>query len=103
MALAAMVCGIAAIPMFVVFVLGAVAIVLGLVAASQIKQGPLPHDGLGKARAGWILGIVATVAFAGLVVAIATGAIETDEEVAVEDLESGTASTWISGSVTARW
>ncbi len=87
MATAALVCGIASIVLFFVFVVGAVALVLGLIAASQIKQGPLPHDGLGRARAGWILGTIATVLFAGIVVAAATGVL--DDDVAVGDLDVG--------------
>lgn len=88
MATAALVCGIVGLVLFVVFVVSALALVLGLVAASQAKQHSGPGDGLGKARAGWIMGVVGVVLFAGLLTAAIGGAFDEDE-ISVTSLRPG--------------
>ena len=91
MATAALVCGIVGVLLFVVLVVSIVAVVLGFVAASKAKAAQAAGgraEGLGRARAGWILGIIGLVLFGGIVVA---GGIAGwyDEERDVNDLEVG--------------
>ena len=64
MATAALVCGIVGLVMCWAFVPSAVALVLGLVAASRAKQTSDPRAGLGRARAGWIMGAIGVSLFA---------------------------------------
>jgi hypothetical protein len=63
MATAALVCGIVGVMMCWAFVPSAVALVLGLVAASRAKQTADPRAGLGRARAGWIMGAIGVALF----------------------------------------
>jgi hypothetical protein len=88
MAVAALVCGIAGIFLFFVFVPSAVALVLGLIAASRAKRTRPPGPRLGMARAGWILGAIGVALFALIVILAATGVIESDD-IGVTDLEEG--------------
>lgn len=88
MATAALVCGIVGLVLFVLFVVSAVALVLGLVAASHAKQQRGPDDGLGKARAGWIMGAIGVILFGGFVAAAVGGAFD-DDEIAVTSLRTG--------------
>jgi hypothetical protein len=74
MATAALVCGIAGLVLCAFVVPSIVALVLGLVAASRAKRSLDPRAGLGRARAGWIMGAVGVALFVILIViAIATG------------------------------
>lgn len=68
MARAALICGIAGLPLFFLLVPSAVAVVLGSLAATQARRQPAAHPGLGPARVGWALGVVGVVLFAVLVV-----------------------------------
>jgi hypothetical protein len=98
MATAALVCGIVGLLLFVLFVLPVVALVLGLIAASQAKRAPGPGSGLGRARAGWILGAIGLVGFALFVVA---GGVEDfgDDDIAVSDLRVGDCVDTVDGPV----
>lgn len=73
MARAALVCGLAGLPLFFLLVPSAVAVVLGWIAASHARRTPPPHDGLAAARIGWVLGVVGVVLFAVLVVVLVWG------------------------------
>ena len=88
LATAAMVCGIAGLPLFFVLVPSIVAVVLGAVALSKAKAAPGPGSGLGRAWAGLILGIVGVVAFVGIII---VGALLGwyDEDVSADELEVG--------------
>jgi hypothetical protein len=91
MATAALVCGIAGIVLFFLLVPSVVAVVLGFVAASKAKAAAAAGgvaEGRARARAGWILGIVGLVLFAGLIVG---GGIAGwyDEDRSINDLEVG--------------
>ena len=89
LATAALVCGIVGLFVFFLLVVSVVALVLGLVAASRAKQAPAPGSGLGRARAGWILGAFGIAGFVAMIVGIAaTGGFEFDE-VSVLDLDVG--------------
>lgn len=62
-AIAAMVCGIAGIPLacgcwFISWIVAIVAIVLGFTSQRRIQQSGGTLGGLGMAKAGWIMGIV---------------------------------------------
>ncbi len=86
MATAALVCGIVGLPLFVFVPIPIVALVLGLVAAGRAKRSGRPDGGLGRARAGWILGLIGVLAFAALMAGTAiTGGF--DDDVSVYDLE----------------
>jgi hypothetical protein len=87
MATAALVCGIIGLFLFVLFVLPVVALVLGLIAASKAKRSPGPGSGLGRARAGWILGLVGLLGFAGFVVAASVEGF--GDDISVGRLEAG--------------
>ena len=88
MAIAAMVCGIAGLVLFIVAVPSIVAVVLGFIAASKAKRsGETTGTGLGMARAGWILGIIGVGLFVLVVTLAATGVI--DDEVSVSSLDPG--------------
>jgi hypothetical protein len=63
MATAALVCGIVGLMLCWAFIPSAVALVLGLVAASRAKQTSDPRAGLGRARAGWIMGAIGVALF----------------------------------------
>jgi len=83
---AALVLGIVSIVAFVVVIPPILAIVFGLVAASQIKRSNGAQLGLGMARAGWILGILTV----GAAVAVYTVVILEDQgQVAIEELDVG--------------
>ena len=87
MATAALVCGIVGLVTCWAFVPSAVALVLGLVAASRAKRTADPRAGLGRARAGWIMGAVGVSLF---VVFIAASIADLDEDsVGVDDLDVG--------------
>ncbi len=73
MARAALICGLAGLPLFFLLVPSAVAVVLGTIAASQAQRGPAPHVGLTAARIGWILGVVGVILFAVLVAVLVWG------------------------------
>ena len=88
MATAALVCGIAGVVLFVFVVPAIVALVLGLVAASRAKQSRDPRGGLGRARAGWILGAIGVALFVLFIVSAIGGALD-DESVDVYDLDVG--------------
>ena len=82
-------CGIVGLVLFFLFVPSVVALVLGLVAASRAKQAGEPRTGLGRARAGWIMGAIGVVGFAGLMVGAAlTDGFESDD-VSVHRLDVG--------------
>jgi hypothetical protein len=87
MATAALVCGIVGLVMCWAFVPSMVALVLGLIAASRAKQTSDPRAGLGRARAGWIMGAVGIALF---VVFIAAAIADLDEDsVGVFELDVG--------------
>lgn len=91
MATAAMVCGIAGLPLFFLLVPSVVAVVLGAVALSKARAVAATGrgaDGRGRALAGLILGIVGVVAF---VVFIVVGAIAGwfDDDTEINELEVG--------------
>ncbi len=73
MARAALICGLAGLPLFFLLVPSAVAVVLGSVAESQARRSPEPRAGLAAARIGWILGLVGLLLFAVLVVVLVWG------------------------------
>ncbi len=87
MATAALVCGIVGLVMCWAFVPSAVALVLGLVAASRAKQTSDPRAGLGRARAGWIMGAIGVTLFALFI--IGTIADLDEDSVDVVDLDVG--------------
>ncbi len=81
LAVAALVCGIAGVFLFVLFaVLPMLAFVFGLVSAGAIKRSSGGLRGLGMARAGWILGALGIVGFGVFAWAVATERIDTDIE-----------------------
>ncbi len=86
LAVAALVVGILAIFGFFTLVIPLLAIGLGLGAASKAKRSNGVVGGAGKARAGWILGLIGTVGFVVLIVLIATGVIETGDT-SIDDLD----------------
>jgi hypothetical protein len=89
MATAALVCGIVGLVLFFFFFISVVAVVLGLIAASRAKQAPGPNSGLGRARAGWIMGAIGVAGFVALMVGAAlTGGFGSDE-VSVHGLDVG--------------
>jgi len=91
LAIAALACGIAGIPLCFFLIPSVLAIVFGLVAESQIRNRPATVAvGRGLARTGWILGIVGVLGFAVFVWAVATDRIDTDDgEVSVFSLDVG--------------
>ena len=96
MATAALVCGIVGLFLFVLFVLPVVALVLGLIAASRAKRAPGPGSGLGRARAGWILGLVGLLGFVGFVVAATAEGF--NDDISVDRLAAGDCVDTIDGS-----
>ncbi len=88
MATAALVCGIVGIVLCWSIVPSIVAVVLGLIAASRAKQSGDPRAGLGRARAGWILGAIGIVLFVTLIVVAVAGGFD-DDSVDVNDLDVG--------------
>lgn len=79
MATAALVCGIVGLVAFFLFVVSVVALVLGLIAASRAKHAPGPNTGLGRARAGWIMGAIGVAGFVALMIGAAlTDGFESD-------------------------
>jgi hypothetical protein len=88
MATAAMVCGILGVVLCVFVVPSIVALVLGLIAASRAKQSRDPRAGLGRARAGWILGAVGIALFVTFIGLAIVGSV-VDESVDVYDLDVG--------------
>jgi hypothetical protein len=88
MAITALVFGILSIPLFFAFLPAIVALILGLIAASKIKNSGGRLTGIGLARTGWILGVVSLALMGAVVALVATGVIETDD-VDVNDLEEG--------------
>jgi hypothetical protein len=88
MATAALVCGIVGVVMCFFAVPSIVALVLGLIAASRAKQSGDPRAGLGRARAGWILGAVGTAFFIVFIGTAIAGGFD-DESVDVYDLDVG--------------
>jgi len=88
LAVAALILGIFGIFGFFTLVIPLVAIGLGLGAASRAKRSNGAIGGAGKARAGWILGLIGTAGFVVFVVLIATGVIESDKK-SVNDLDIG--------------
>ena len=88
LATAAMVCGIAGLPLFFVLVPSIVAVVLGAVALAKAKAAPGPRSGLGRAWAGLILGVIGVLLFIGVIV---VGALLGwyDDDVAADELEVG--------------
>jgi hypothetical protein len=93
-----LVLGIVGVVLFVLFVVPVVALVLGLIAASRAKRAPGPGSGLGRARAGWILGLIGIVAFAGFVVAAALEDVDGDD-ISVGRLEAGDCVDTVDGPV----
>ncbi len=75
--------------MFVLFVPSVVALVLGLVAVSRAKHAGGPHTGLGRARAGWIMGAVGVAGFVALMVGAALTDGFASDDVSVERLDVG--------------
>ena len=97
MATAALVCGIVGLVLFFLFVPSVVALVLGLIAASRAKQAPGPDTGLGRARAGWIMGAIGVAGFVALIVGAAlTDGFETTTSPSI-------ASTSATASTSPRW
>lgn len=82
-------CGIVGLVLFVLFVPSVVALVLGLVAVSRAKHAGGPHTGLGRARAGWIMGAVGVAGFVALMVGAALTDGFASDDVSVERLEVG--------------
>jgi hypothetical protein len=83
---AALVLGILGLLSFCFFVLSILAMIFGLIAASEIKQSNGRKQGLGMARAGWILGVVAILFGVAFWVASANGAF--DDAVVTDELLS---------------
>jgi hypothetical protein len=89
MATASMVCGIVGLLLFFLLVLPVVAVVLGAVALAKAKQAPGPGNGLGRAWAGLVLGIVGLLLFVGIVIGGAIAGWYDDDVVSSFDLEVG--------------
>jgi hypothetical protein len=89
LATAALVCGIAGLFVFFLAVVSIVALVLGLVADSRARKAPGPNTGLGRARAGWILGLIGVAGFVTMMIGVAATDGFDDDEVSVEELEVG--------------
>jgi hypothetical protein len=83
-----MITGLAGLVLCFVVVPSVVALVLGLVAARQIRRSGGRTTGLAAARIGWITGLVGTVAGVAFIVAAVSGAFD-DGDVAVFDLDPG--------------
>jgi hypothetical protein len=84
-----MICGLAGLLMCFLVVPSIVAVVLGFVAAGQIKRSGGALTGLGAARVGWITGFVGLALAATFFTAAALGAFDDDGEVAVFALDPG--------------
>ncbi len=90
LATAALVCGLVGLVMFFIVAPSIVALVLGLIAWKRARAAPGPGDGRGRALAGWILGLVGVLGFvAFMVTAIATGDLDDDATVGVQQLRAG--------------
>lgn len=76
MASASLVFGILSVFLFCLIIPALLALVFGLASAATIKRSGGGLTGLGLARAGWILGLVSLVGFAGFVAAAASGAFD---------------------------
>ena len=92
MAVASLVLGIVGLVTCFLFIAPVLAVIFGLVAAGRIKRSNGAVTGAGKARAGWILGIVGLVVGAGFWALAATGAFD-DDGVALDELEVGMCAT----------
>lgn len=88
LAIAALILGLISIVGFITFVIPALALGLGLAAASKAKRSGGAVGGAGMARAGWILGALGVAGFVTIIVLVATGVIDTDEK-SVDDLDIG--------------
>ena len=86
LAVAAMVCGISSVLLFVTGVLPLLALIFGLVSAGSIKRSGGALRGLGMARTGWILGGLGLVGFAVFMWAAATGRLDDEGAKRVDDL-----------------
>ena len=82
-------CGIVGLVVFFLFVPSVVALVLGLVAVSRAKHAGGPHTGLGRARAGWIMGAIGVAGFVALMVGAALTDGFASDDVSVHRLEVG--------------
>jgi len=81
LATAALVCGLVGLLTF--WILGIVpllGLIFGLISARAIKRSNGTLVGLGKARAGWITGLIGVVGGAAFIWAGATGRLENDDE-----------------------
>lgn len=89
MATASLVCGIAGLLLFFLFVLPVLAVVFGAIAISRAREAPGPGSGVGRAKAGLVLGIIGLLLFGGIVVIGAIAGWYDDDDVAAIDLEVG--------------
>lgn len=86
LAVAAMVCGICSVLLFVTGIVPLLALIFGLISASSIKRSNGALRGLGMARSGWILGGLGVVGFAVFVWAAATGRLDNDDSKRIDEL-----------------
>ena len=85
-----MVLGIVGVFTFFVLIVPLLALILGLVAASERKSvARAGGSGLAMARAGWILGSFGVAGFAVLMTLVATDVINLNDDTVIDDLEVG--------------
>lgn len=78
-ATAALVLGLCSILLFTTLVVPLLALIFGLIAASEIRRSAPRETGLAMARWGWILGLLGIFAFGGVWVVVAILDIENDK------------------------
>ena len=83
-----MILGIIGLVTCFIFVPSLLALIFGIVAARQIKRSAGTVTGSGKARAGWIMGLIGLLGGGAFITASATGAFD-GGETAVFDVETG--------------
>lgn len=83
-----MILGIVGLVLCFIVIPSLLAVILGFVAAGQIKRSAGALTGARLARAGWIMGIIGLLVGGAFIVAAATGALD-DGKTAVFDLETG--------------
>lgn len=90
LATAALVCGLLGLVLFwLLGILPLLGVIFGLIAARTIKRSGGTLDGLGKARAGWITGLIGVAAAGAFFWAGATGRL--DDDASDRDSKPGTA------------
>jgi hypothetical protein len=83
-----MILGIVGLVLCFILIPSLLAVILGLIAAGQIKRSSGALTGAGLARAGWIMGIIGLLVGGAFIAAAASGAFD-DGTTAVFELETG--------------